>query len=102
MRVYPHFQNTGGFFIAVIEKTGSLCSMDQLIAAGQVNPTKGLNIAALPSDETVEVAPVACTRPLPAVVSSETHSTKRLSKSASWNDPYLFQTSESTAILAVQ
>ena len=27
MRIYPHFQNTGGFFIAVLQKTGPITNI---------------------------------------------------------------------------
>jgi hypothetical protein len=38
MRVYPHMQNTGGFFIAVLEKAGSKESEPASDAPGIVEP----------------------------------------------------------------
>jgi tRNA (cytosine34-C5)-methyltransferase len=33
LRIYPHLQNTGGFFVAVLQKTGSIGKADTILAA---------------------------------------------------------------------
>lgn len=81
MRILPHQQNTGAFFVAVLEKTSALNMKEKLSKAGDADTEK-------PTDSTNDAAETKnkrlCDESLPPL------QRKRLKKSVFKEDPFVF------------
>jgi hypothetical protein len=55
LRIYPHLQNTGGFFVAVIEKVGAFGSIDRANSFYEKNQEDHIGDGLIDDDEVSEL-----------------------------------------------
>jgi 16S rRNA C967 or C1407 C5-methylase (RsmB/RsmF family) len=56
IRIYPHLQNTGGFFVAVIEKVGAFGSIDRVNSFYEKNNDDNIEEGLVDDDEVSELS----------------------------------------------